>query len=92
MNQRASFNKEFYNNFRKENFGNFFNQNTFSQADKRKRYCEVLGVDENFTEEQLKIQYRTLIKKYHPDTVANDEKKQKQFEIKVKEINEAYHF
>ncbi len=30
-------------------------------------YYEVLGIEENATQEQIKAAYRTLAKKYHPD-------------------------
>lgn len=47
-------------------------------------YYEILGVDKNATEEELKKAYRTLSKKYHPDLNADPEA-----EKKFKEINEA---
>lgn len=55
-------------------------------ADKRD-YYEVLGVNKNATDEELKKAYRRLAKKYHPD--ANPENK-KEAEVKFKEVNEAY--
>lgn len=55
-------------------------------AEKRD-YYEVLGVDRNATEEDLKKAYRKLAKKYHPD--ANPDNK-KEAEAKFKEVNEAY--
>ena len=55
-------------------------------ADKRD-YYEVLGVDKNATDDELKKAYRKLAKKYHPD--ANPDNK-KEAEAKFKEINEAY--
>lgn len=53
----------------------------------KRDYYEVLGVDKNATDEELKKAYRKLAKKYHPD--ANMDNK-KEAEIKFKEINEAY--
>lgn len=53
----------------------------------KRDYYEVLGVDKNATDEQLKKAYRSLAKKYHPD--ANQDNK-KEAEAKFKEINEAY--
>ena len=53
----------------------------------KKDYYEVLGVDKNATDEELKKAYRKLAKKYHPD--ANPDNK-KEAEAKFKEINEAY--
>jgi len=55
-------------------------------ADKRD-YYDVLGVNKNATDEELKKAYRKLAKKYHPD--ANPDNK-KEAEAKFKEVNEAY--
>ncbi len=54
-------------------------------ADKRD-YYEVLGVQKNATEDDLKKAYRNLAKKYHPDVNPGD----KEAEAKFKEANEAY--
>lgn len=54
-------------------------------ADKRD-YYEVLGVDKNATDADLKKAYRVLAKKYHPDTNPGD----KEAEAKFKEASEAY--
>ena len=51
-----------------------------------KNYYEILGIDENFTPEDLKKAYRSLSKKYHPDI----NKDNKEAEEKFKEISEAY--
>lgn len=47
---------------------------------------EILGVDRNASQEEIKKAYRRLAKKYHPDLNPGD----KEAEQKFKEINEAY--
>ena len=54
-------------------------------ADKRD-YYEVLGVDRNASDDQIKTAYRKLAKKYHPDLNPDD----KAAEAKFKELGEAY--
>ena len=53
----------------------------------KRDYYEVLGVNRNATDEELKKAYRRLAKKYHPD--ANPDNKE-EAEAKFKEVNEAY--
>ena len=53
-----------------------------------KNYYEILEVDKNASEEIIEKSYKTLAKKYHPDL--QNEEKQKQYEEKMKLINEAY--
>lgn len=54
-------------------------------AEKRD-YYEVLGVDRNASEDEIKKAYRKLAKQYHPDLHPDD----KAAEAKFKEANEAY--
>ena len=54
-------------------------------ADKRD-YYELLGVEKNATENQLKSAYRKLAKQYHPDANPGN----KEAEAKFKELSEAY--
>lgn len=53
----------------------------------KRDYYEVLGVNKDATDDELKKAYRKLAKKYHPD--ANQENKA-EAEAKFKEVNEAY--
>lgn len=53
----------------------------------KRDYYEVLGVDKNASDEELKKAYRKLAKKYHPDANADNKK---EAEAKFKEVNEAY--
>ena len=57
----------------------------------KKDYYKILGVDKNFTEDELKKQYRKMCLKYHPDRQAgksDDEKKKA--EENFKDVQEAY--
>lgn len=53
---------------------------------KGKTFYEVLGVNADATEEEIKRSYRELIKLWHPDLHPDDV----EAEIKTREINEAY--
>ena len=54
----------------------------------RKDYYKILEIDKNASEEIIEKAYRTLAKKYHPDL--QNGVRQKEYEEKLKEINEAY--
>lgn len=51
-----------------------------------KNYYEVLGVTKNATQEEIKLAYRKLSKKYHPDVNQGNDNAEKMFI----EIQEAY--
>ena len=53
-----------------------------------KDYYDVLGVDKNASEDDIKRAYRKLARKYHPDLNKDNPKAA---EEKFKEVNEAYH-
>ena len=55
-------------------------------AESKRDYYEVLGVPKNADEAALKKAYRTLAKKYHPDSNPGDAEAEKKF----KEASEAY--
>lgn len=48
-----------------------------------KNYYDVLGLNKNASQDEIKKAYRDLCKKYHPDRTGGDD-------TKIKEINEAY--
>ncbi len=53
----------------------------------KRDYYEVLGVNKNATDEELKKAYRKMAKQYHPDANPNNKE---EAEKKFKEVNEAY--
>jgi curved DNA-binding protein len=55
---------------------------------KFKDYYEILGVDRNATDKEIKLAFKKLAKKYHPDLHTGEDKKVA--EEKFKEMNEAY--
>lgn len=56
-------------------------------AETKRDYYEVLGVQKNATDEEIKKAYRKLAKQYHPDANPNNKE---EAEKKFKEVNEAY--
>ena len=54
-----------------------------------KDYYGILEVNEKASQEIIEKAYKTLVKKYHPDLYSSVQKKDA--EIKLKDINEAYH-
>lgn len=66
-----------------------------SQLDLVKKYCKVLGVDENANMTEIKKAYRKLVKEYHPDKLASESMPKEYEEFankKIIEINEAYEY
>lgn len=52
---------------------------------------KILGIKETATDEEIKLAYRELAKKYHPDQYGNNPLKDLA-EDKMREINEAYNY
>src|SRR5438067_13068296 len=55
-------------------------------ATEKRDYYEVLGVDRNATDEEVKRAYRKLAVKFHPDKNPDDPRAEEKF----KELGEAY--
>lgn len=55
----------------------------------KRDYYDILGVDRNASDDDLKKAYRKLARQHHPDLQTGDQQK-KAAEEKFKEINEAY--
>lgn len=52
-------------------------------------YYQVLGADQDSSQDEIKSQYRFLVQAWHPDRFSEDNRKEKA-ERKLKEINKAY--
>lgn len=66
-----------------------------SREDLKKKYAEVLGIDENATLQETKKAYRSLAKKYHPDRMAQDGMPDDYVKFaneQIIKINEAYEY
>ena len=56
-----------------------------------KNYYDILGINKNASQDEIKKAYRKLSKEYHPDRKARASEEEKQeAEAKFKEVNEAY--
>ncbi|MFC1861123.1 DnaJ domain-containing protein [Chloroflexota bacterium] len=54
------------------------------------RYYEIIEVTKGATQEEIRISYRKLAKKYHLDSHPNDSEAQDKAQEHFKKINEAY--
>ena len=64
----------------------FNNKNKTNLTREEKKSIEKLGIDFPITVEKIKISYKKLVKKYHPDINKSDKNAEKQF----KDVNSAY--
>lgn len=81
-----------FNNMVNE-FKSYYKSKENSKEISLQKAYEVLEANENFDNKQLKKQYRTLVKKNHPDIITGkgaNEQTIKEATIKLQEINEAY--
>jgi curved DNA-binding protein CbpA len=53
---------------------------------------KLFGVTSEADLAQLKTIYRNLMKEWHPDKIQDDDARRAEFDLKSKEIIEAYHF
>ena len=53
---------------------------------------EVLGVERNASKDAIRVAYKNLVKRYHPDKFQSNPDMLKLAEEKMKEINEAYNY
>lgn len=83
-----------FGNFQDANWQNSYGQNSYSNMaydvgfkEKFEKACDTLGLDYNTDIYQVKLNYRKLAKKYHPDINKEEGAKEK-----FQEINDAYAF
>jgi len=69
------------------------NHKKVSKSDIEEKYVKILGLDNDYSFEEIKQAYRRLALSYHPDKVSHlGIKVQKVAEQEMKNINEAYNF
>ncbi|MEH2445723.1 MAG: dynamin family protein [Nostoc sp.] len=61
-----------------------------AQTDKITRAYDILGLQANASQAEVKQAYRTLVKKWHPDLFVNQPQLLKQAQEKMHLVNEAY--
>lgn len=71
------------NNYSRQNMNNYFEDKT--------KYYNVLNINKNASQEEIKKAFRAKAREYHPDKFSNkSESERLEAEKKFKEINEAY--
>jgi len=77
----------FFYNYNQKHSYNDFSKTFFNEQDP----YDILEINKNSTEEEIKKQFRVLCKKHHPDLTSNlTENEKKKSETKMKEIINAY--
>ncbi|MDP8268948.1 MAG: TerB family tellurite resistance protein [Candidatus Tenebribacter davisii] len=68
-------------------------QQKVRKSEIEKKYAKILGLDDEYSYEEIKKAYRRLALSYHPDKVSHlGVRMQKVAELEMKNINEAYNF
>jgi len=74
-------------------YNEFKTQSHTKKSNKKEYYLDILGLELNATQSEIKKSYRRLAMKFHPDRVGHlGEEFLVEAEIKMKEINEAYEY
>ena len=74
-------------------FHQFKSASSSPQQSKEEYYLTVLGLSQGASKEEIKVQYKRLVMKFHPDRVHHlGEEFVQEAEIKMKEINLAYEY
>lgn len=64
-----------------------------SKNNKEVHYLNVLGLSSGATKDEIRVEYKRLVMKFHPDRVHHlGDEFVKEAEIKMKEINQAYEY
>ena len=76
-----------------EAYNHFKSQTHESTKNNKEHYLNVMGLSSEVTMDEIKIEYKRLVMKFHPDRVHHlGEDFVKEAEVKMKEINEAYEY
>lgn len=74
-------------------FQQFRSESTASQQSKEQYFLTILGLSQDATKDEIKLQYKRLVMKFHPDRVNHlGDEFVLQAEIRMKEINLAYEY
>ena len=72
-------------------YNNFKSRSRRPTSTQKERYLDVLGLSPDATQEEIHLQYKRLVMKFHPDRVQHlGDNFVKEAEIQIKKINQAY--